>query len=420
LDNVSGRQNLLLLIQLRWLAVGGQIAAILLVHFWLKVSLPLAAMAAVLVFLVVLNGISLYRYGRRQAVSNNELFCQLLLDAAALTCQLYLTGGASNPFISLYLLQVTLGAVMLQVWSSWILVAISSACFIGLTFFYREIQFPHQHGRADFFNLHIQGMFICFALAAILLVVFITRISRNLRAHEAHVADLREQALQEEHIVRMGLLASGAAHELGTPLSTLSVILNDWRHADIASSNYDLTHDLQEMENQVVRCKSIVSGILISSGEARAEGMLRTTVRSFMDALVEEWRGTRAPANLDYGNAFEPDEAIILDAVLKQVLFNVFDNALEASPVWVAVTVAREGDDIVIAVRDAGPGFRKEMLENLGKPYRSTKNRPGSGLGLFLVVNVLRKIGGTIDASNLEQGAIVTLTIPFSRLSPGE
>jgi two-component system sensor histidine kinase RegB len=419
-DDTSGKKNLLLLIQLRWLAVGGQIATIFLVHFWLDVTLPLWPMAAVILFLVGLNAGSLYLYRARRAASNNEIFFQILFDVAALTLQLYLTGGASNPFISLYLLQVTLGAVLLETRTTWLLVIISSGCFISLTFFFREISLPHNHG-TDFFNLHIQGMFICFVLAAILLVVFITRISRNLRARDARLADLRRQAVEEEHIVRMGLLASGAAHELGTPLSTLSVILNDWHRAGVGGSNPETTRDLQEMENQLARCKSIVSNILMSSGEARGEGTVRITVRTFLDELVEEWKLTRGVTALSYKNVFYPDETIILDIALKQVLVNVFDNALEVSRDWVGTEIKREGDSIVISVTDHGPGFSEEILSQFGRPYRSTKSKSGSGLGLFLVANVLRKLGGRIQAVNADgRGAIVTMVLPLASLRPGE
>jgi two-component system sensor histidine kinase RegB len=217
----------------------------------------------------------------------------------------------------------------------------------------------------------------------------------------------------------MGLLASGAAHELGTPLATVSVILDDWRRMPAFRADPEIAHEIEEMQSQLDRCKSIVSGILMSSGEARGEGTVRTSVHAFVDELMAEWRSARTPARLDYKNAFDPDEIILSDTALKQVIFNVFDNALEASPDWVGVTIRRQQDALVLTVEDSGPGFDKSILAEFGKPYRSTKNRPGSGLGLFLVVNVLRKLGGSVAAGNLpEGGASVTLTLPLTTLSP--
>jgi two-component system sensor histidine kinase RegB len=416
IDYVTDKKNLLLLVQLRWLAVVGQIVTILVVQFWFGIALPLTELAIVIAFLIGLNILSLSRHYRHDMVSNTELFLALLLDVAALTVQLYLTGGAANPFVSLYLLQVTLAAVLLHAWSTWTLVVITSGCFVWLSVSYRDI-FRDQG--SEFANLHMQGTFICFLLSATLLVFFISRINRNLRARDAHLAGLRQQSAEEDHIVRMGLLASGAAHELGTPLATLSVILNDWQHMPSLNETPELSQEIAEMQLQVDRCKAIVSGILMSSGEARGEGTLRTSVNTFFDTLAEEWQTIRSPLRFDYTNAFGDDAVIVSDATLKQVIYNLFDNALEASPKLVRARVARIDDNIVLTVSDQGPGFSGEMLASFGKPYQSSKGRPGSGLGLFLVVNVIRKLGGVVTAENASSGgAVVTLTLPLDSLSP--
>lgn len=403
---------------MRWLAVGGQVFTILLVQWGFGIALPLREMAMVIALLVLLNFASLLRHHRRAAeVSNAELFGALLFDVGALTTQLYLSGGATNPFISLYLLQIGLAAVLLERWSTWVLVAIASLCFIALMGLHRPLALPVSLDDGVPW-LHIQGVFVCFLIAAGLLVLFIQRISRNLRIRDEHLADLRQRAIEEDHIVRMGLLASGAAHELGTPLSTLSVILNDWRRMPVFKAQPDLMQDIGEMQGQLDRCKRIVSGILMSSGETRGENPGRTTVRRFVDELVAEWRSHQAPARLDYVNAFAPEAAIVSDPALKQVICNIFDNALEASPDHVGVRVERRADDLLIIVTDEGTGFPREILATLGKPYRSTKGRPGGGLGLFLVSNVVRKLGGTLSARNREGGgACVTVTLPLAALS---
>lgn len=402
---------------MRWLAVGGQVLTILVAEYWFGIALPLPLMAMVIGCLVLLNIVSLLRHRGEGEISNTELFAELLLDVTALTIQLYLSGGATNPFIALYLLQVALGAVLLEAWSTWLLVVVASSCFVGLISIYRELALPAARA-GELFGLHIKGMFVCFVLAASLLAFFIHRISRNLRIRDEHLADLRQRAAEEDHVVRMGLLASGAAHELGTPLATLSVILNDWRRMPTFRADPDLAQEIGEMQAQIDRCKAIVTGILMSSGETRGEGPVRTSVHAFVDNLVSEWRALRSPTVLDYSNAFSPNEPMVSDPALQQVIFNVFDNALEASPTWVGVRVERRGDRLVIIVSDAGPGFDSTILAELGKPYRSTKQRPGGGLGLFLVVNVLRKLGGTVAAANRpEGGAAVTLTLPFNELS---
>jgi two-component system sensor histidine kinase RegB len=263
----------------------------------------------------------------------------------------------------------------------------------------------------------VQGMLICFALIAALLVVFIIRITRNQRASAAQLAHLRQRAAEEEHIVRMGLLASGAAHELGTPLATLSVILGDWRRMPEFSKNPELIEEIGEMQTQLLRCKSIVSGILLSAGEARGESSVKTTLSTFLDDLAAEWRNSRPVGTFLYENSILFDLPVVFDSALKQMICNVLDNALEASPKWVRMEAKREGEALTLRISDVGRGFAPAMLAHLGKPYQSSKGRPGGGLGLFLVVNVARTLGGTVAASNLAGGgAQVELTLPLSAI----
>jgi two-component system, sensor histidine kinase RegB len=418
-DDETNRKNMALLIQLRWTAVIGQIGTIGFVHTWLGIALPLAPMAGVICALVMLNLASLVWMRYRTEIGSRELLLALMLDVVALTGQLYLSGGATNPFTSLYLLQVTLGAVLLDSRSTWSLVALTCVSFASLTGAHWPLGLPH-HGFSDPFSLHVVGMFIGFALDAVLLVVFVTRINRNLRNRDAHLAALRQQAAEEDHIVRIGLLASGAAHELGTPLASLSVILSDWRRMPALVSNPEIAEDLTEMEASLRRCKSIVTGILVSAGEARGEESTVTTVTGFLTSLVDEWRATRSSTTLHFRNSFGVDLAIVSDVALQQAIFNVLDNAFEVSRDWVELAVERNADAIVLSVSDRGPGFAPEILSQLGKPYHSNKGRPGGGLGLFLVFNVIRKLGGRVTAHNLRgRGATVKLVLPLATLAIG-
>lgn len=413
----TNKKNLLVLIQMRWLAVCGQVIAMVVVNYWLGVELPLTPMSIILLFQIALNIVALLRHMDESEVSNEELLAELLVDVTALTIQLYLSGGTANPFISLYLLPVILAAVLLETWSAWMVVGVTSSCFIWLTMDSRPIAIPYT-GSHDLFNLHLQGMFICFLLAACILVIMVSQIQNNLKARDVKLAELRQQALEEDHVVRMGLLASGAAHELGTPLATLSVILGDWQRMPALAGDSDLKRDMIEMQAQLERCKTIVSGILLSAGEARGEGAFRTTLADFLEDTVEEWRESRSPAAMAVETAGAGPLAIVSDIALKQVIFNILDNAFEASPAWVGIRANVAGGSLEVTIEDQGPGFAPEILGTFGKPYRSTKGRPGGGLGLFLVVNVVRKLGGQVTAGNRAAGgARVTVALPLAALS---
>jgi two-component system sensor histidine kinase RegB len=416
-EYVAGHRNMLQLIELRWIAVIGQVTTIAAAILVFDVHLPLVPMLEVLACLIAFNIASHLRWHEHVPVTNREVFLALLVDVASLTVQLYLSGGTTNPFAFLYLLQVILSAVLLEAWSTWTIVALILACLAGLSVYAKPLPLPFDHARG-IGSLYVQGMLICFVLNAALLVIFVQRISGTLRAKATQLADLRQRAVEEEHIVRMGLLASGAAHELGTPLATLSVILGDWKRMPEFKKNPELLEEIAEMQTQLKRCKSIVSGILLSAGEARGESAKRTTIRTFLDELVEEWKGSRPVRGFSYDNHIGADLPVAFDSALKQMIDNVLDNALEASPEWVGVEASCAQDTLTLVVTDTGPGFAPAMLAQFGKPYQSSKGRPGGGLGLFLVVNVARTLGGAVSARNRpEGGAEVTLTLPLSAIA---
>ncbi len=418
-DAAAGLKNLHQLIQLRWFAVIGQIFTIEVAHYSLALRLPLVQMLLVVGCLALYNAASWLRWRSGLRVRPVELLLALLVDVAVLTVQLYLSGGAGNPFVFLYLLQVTLGAALLRSRHVWTLVLVTTLCLALLTRFHLPLPLAVDFSRG-LASPYVLGLLVCFVLNAALVVVFMSRIGRNLRQRDARLAAARQRAAEQEHVLRMGLLASGAAHELGTPLSTLAVILGDWQHDPQLARNPQVRQEVAEMQAQVQRCKAIVSGILLSAGEARGEASAQTSVCQFLDTLVQQWRTTRTVAVFEYDNRFGQDQPMVADATLQQMVFNVLDNAREASPGWVRLQAGRsaDGQSLQIAVSDRGPGFAPAMLRQPGTPYQSSKGRAGGGLGLFLALNVARTLGGGMQAQNLpDGGACVTITLPLSAIT---
>ena len=416
---LAGRKNLLQLVELRWLAVAGQLATILVVHFLIRVRLPLGEMLTLLALLALFNVASAQRARLRFPVSDGELFGALLVDVAALGGQLHAAGGISNPFIFLFLLQVAVASVLLRPVFIWAVVAATALAFIVLTQWHVPLALPGL-GAPVLSTYYVAGLLVCFVLNAGLVVVFIGRIGRNLRQRDASVARLRQRAAEEEHIVRMGLLASGAAHELGTPLATLSVILGDWARMAPFAGEPELREEIEEMQRQIERCKAIVSGILTSAGSSRADATVRTSLHAFLDGLAADWQRSRPGAVLDFAREQGvPDVPIVSDTALRQMVDNVLDNALEAAPgAPVQLSIGFADEQLVLRVQDRGPGFAPDVLARLGTPYRSSKGHPGRGLGLFLATNVARTLGGEIHAHNRPGGAEVLITIPLSSLDP--
>jgi two-component system sensor histidine kinase RegB len=414
--DAANRKNLALLIQLRWIALVGQVATIVLAQFFFGIPLPVESMAVALGVLLALNLASYAWWRTHSHVSSRTLLVALLVDVAALAAQLYFSGGIYNPFVWLFLLQVTLAALLLSAASAWLVVAAVGACFVALVRFHMPLELP----AGNYVELHAIGSFLCLVIVVVLLVLVVTRAVRNLRERDVSLAELRRVAEEEDHVVRVGLLASGAAHELGTPLASVSVILGDWRRMPQIASDPAMVQEMDQMQAALARCKHILSGILRSAGEARGEAPAVTRLHRFFDDLVKEWSAERPAGTLQFhagSGSLGEDMSIVSDATLKQTVTNLLDNAYEVSPKWVRLYAERRGDLLRVEVQDLGPGFPSEMLENLGKPYQSTRSRPGAGLGLFLVVNVIRKFGGTVTAHNRpEGGATVTVELPLAAL----
>lgn len=408
---VDGR-NMRLLVQLRWIAVAGQLLTILAVHFGLGVPLPLVPMLSIVAALALMNHLvrlDLYR----RPVGQNSILATLLMDVVALGLQLWLSGGAFNPFISLFLLQLVLGAILLTPGRVAILVAVTAAAYALLGLYGHPLQWPPA------LLPHVPwllaaGSWISFVMTGGLLATFVTRVIRNLRARDAYVAELSQRAIEEDAIVRMGLLASGAAHELGTPLSTLSVILNDWSHMPRLTQDAELTQELAEMQRELGRCKTIVGDILHSVGSPRGEGIEVVRVDAFLEGLARTWTSTRPDVPL----SFEPGDLagaqMVADPAIRQVVASLLDNAADASPNGVTLSGTRTAEGLEIIIRDSGPGFPVAQLASLGTPYQSSKGA-GHGLGLFLAAALARRLEGRLSARNRpEGGADVRLVLPLA------
>jgi len=408
----TNRNNLLQIIWLRLIAIFGQVVTILFVCYFLHITLPLKAMFFILSLLIIVNFASFYRYKFQKNISNKSLFIELLFDVATLTAQLYFSGGISNPFISLFLLQVIIGAILLQKTYAWIIVVITIFCYVWLSFNYQELHSFQHHQQGDFFDLHLHGMLVSYVVASILLLIFISKIIKNLKERDEKINLMKQQFLEKEQVINMGLLATGTAHELGTPLSIISVIIGDWKKINLTK---DLLKDINLIEEQVMNCKKILSKILSSSGKERLEQATMKNIREFFDEMIKNWAKLRKIKNLNYHFEGKSDKKILLNDVLIQAFFNIFDNALAASPNFIAIDILLTENNLVASIKDKGKGFDNKIIKQIGKPNITTKN--SSGLGLFLTINTLSRFGGDLKINNLSiGGAEVLITIPLKNL----
>jgi two-component system sensor histidine kinase RegB len=402
----TNQKNLLQLAWMRSFAVFAQVATILFVHFFLQISLPLNWMFAALAALVAADCYSFYRAKKSENISDISLFFELLFDVFILAWQLYFSGGASNPFVSLFLLQVIIASILLQRFYAWIIASATLICYLGLSFFNQHLHAISHHDSSDSFSLHLHGMLIAYAIAAVLILVFVGKIIRNLAEKNRDIILLQNEVLKKQQLAEMGIFTSLAAHELSTPLTTIAMLLDNLKKQNLAR---EVAGELDLVSSQAFRCKEIINKILSTSQNQRPKQALPIKAKKAFDNLVLEWKNLRNPKNLDYKISGDFDQRIVFYDLLSQALFNIFDNALEASPGFVGIDIKISAPEILIEVSDHGCGFSEEVLQKIGRPNLSTKN--SSGVGLFLAINIIEKSGGKLAATNQQKGALVQISL---------
>lgn len=426
---------------LRRIEVVTQTAVLLLAVAWLRIPLEIGPMSAVIAALACVNPATQWRLGRGAPVSNGEIFGHLTIDVLALFLLLYFSGGSANPFVSLFVLPPTLAAAMLPARYAWGMAGITLLAYSALMFWNLPLSPPQgdlaqwdallaraagagEHiAHSSGFALHILGMWLNFLISVVVVVYFLTRMAGALQQRERELATAREAALRNEQILALGTLAAGAAHQLGTPLATMAVVIREleWHHGD----RTDFGDDLLLLREQVDRCKRTLSEILASTGQSRAESLRAMPVDAYLRHLLEDWQLIRPRTRVDLTlQGPRPAPSIAADRTLQQAILNLLDNAADAQGANEEPLEFRahwSADDFRIEIVDHGPGLPADSLPNLGRPFHSTKataaERPGGlGIGLFLSNATIERLGGRVELRNRDdrrRGACTCVTLPL-------
>jgi two-component system sensor histidine kinase RegB len=403
------------LVRLRYGLIAGLAFLILLVTLEARVPLPLAWLAVPIVAMLLTNLLLprlIASLGGRRALG-----ATLLLDVLALTVLLSLSGGPANPLTLLYLVQITLSAVVLSRAWTWSLGILSILGFGFLFPFHVPLLALEGHHPAQGFAVHLYGMWIAFVAAALLITFFIGEVSETLRRHERRSLELQIRLARHEKLAAVGTLAAGAAHEMGTPLATIAVVAKDLEHyAGQVAHNLTLAADAATIRAEVDRCASILRAMSTHGPEFAGESPSRIKVK----ALFEDLLLSLPPANRDVvvTLAAEELEAWLPVETTRQVLTALVNNALDASAPGqpVEIKAGATGDRLSITVRDRGKGMTAETLAHLGEPFFTTKE-PGRGMGLgtFLSRVFAENLHGSLEfESAAGEGTTAILELPIA------
>lgn len=414
LGAVNTERNALTLVwitRLRWTAIAGQLLAMGVAQLWLGFAMPWAVLLGILGAVAATNVVAT-RSLSRGPIGEGMLFALMVFDVCALTALLAFTGGPVNPFNFLYLVDLTLAALILPVRRTWMLVALSIAGF-GALFFPPLSEASSGFSHTQLMVLHLRGMWVAFAVAAVLIVYFLSGVLRALAARDAALEQARERASRAERLVALAGLAAGAAHELATPLGTVAIACGELSRAlEDTDAPADVRDDVRLIRAQADRCRAILDRMSLEAGASAGEvagGM--PLGRLVADACAD--LPERDRIHVDVAGALQ---VRAFPRASVQGLRNVLDNALRAGPPASAVRVeaSTRGDVVRLVVADAGPGMPADVLRRVGEPFFTTRAPgQGAGLGLFLARAVTEAVGGALTLEcPPEGGTRVILDFP--------
>ncbi len=430
LTNQTGHTQLQRLITLRSIAVFAQCATLGLVFYFLEMALPLLPMLISIGVLATFNLLSWFRLRANFPVTNLELFAQLSVDVFALSALLYYAGGSTNPFVSLYLLPLVIAAATLPPRHTWSMAILTTACYTALMKFYTPLPSTHsQSGEMDMvgmsmqdhsqmqhsmppddaFNMHVLGMWLGFVISAAVVAYFVVKMASAVRERDEKLARIREQTLRNERIVAVGLQAASAAHEMGTPLSTLAVVIGELQHE--ANALPEWRESLSLLDGQVRNCKRILDKLLANAQEATPAKP--QSLQQFMLEILDEWQLLRPTIKHRYYSSNLSDLQLSLDPALRAALLNLLNNAADASPDEIDIFVHCDEKYFILEIQDHGKGLTPEAAANAGAAFFTTKEE-GRGLGLFLANATIEQLGGKVRLFNREGGGATTeITLPL-------
>lgn len=394
-----GRLNLSWLVQLHWWAILGQLLIIGGAELWTEVGLPVSMIMSV-VAAETLGNLALGLLVERIRVTDLVLGAVMLVDAVVLTVLLDLTGGASNPFSTLYLVNVVLGAVLLPRRWAWALMLVSLAAF-GSLFAHEWLSSAGHHVRMhmppeEVMGAHLRGMWVSFALAAFFIVYFVRRVAQALAAREQDLREARAQVDRREKLASLATLAAGAAHELSTPLSTIAVVAKELQRALGEDVSGEVRNDLQLVRDQVGRCREILDRMSANAGEAAGEPIAEITLAGWVAAALEPFQA-RDRVTVEHDGVDAAATIAGPPRALADTLRGLLKNAVQASGPGLPVTLrfGRTHGRLVATVVDRGRGMPAEVLSRVGEPFFTTKvPGEGMGLGLFLTRTLVEQLGG--------------------------
>jgi two-component system, sensor histidine kinase RegB len=397
--------GVLKLIKLRWIALVSQVIALVVTVGWLNVELPVLGLVGCLLILALSNLCLSYL----SAKLGHLIGLVILLDVLILTALLALSGGPSNPFSVLYLVQVLLAAVMTSQKWTWGVAILSSFGFALIFWFHLPLPSSlggHGHHHSSF-SLHLQGMWLAYTIAAIAIGLFVSKLSTELNRE-------RERRVEGEKVLGLAALAAGAAHEIRNPLGTIRLITSDLESAlRIRDHSDTLLLDIDLINQEIGRASLVLDRLTESAGELKGEPIIPIKATLFftdLEARFKTQQNVQFKLSDELSDLYWPKEAVF------HALMQLIRNSIQASDQsqTVSVNIQPKQQGVLISIVDQGVGMSSEILKNYGTPFFTTRGQIGMGLGVFVAKSLIERLNGDLNVSSIEgDGTEVKVWIPY-------
>ncbi len=405
------RRHLQQLSTIRFIALGCQLLALVFFSQVRPIGLPAGVLGGILAVYALIILLTWRRSFWQKAISEVEFFGHIVVDILFFSALLFYSGGGTNPFVFYYLVPISISAATLPRHFTLSAAVLSLTSYSLLLRFYVPIPAlqPGHHGDQSG-DLHIVGMWLNFCLSAALITYFVTRMSGELRAQEQATARHREDQLVDEQILGIATLAAGTAHELGTPLNTMKILVEELKTTEANDQVHD---DIGLLERQIDQCRITLQQLVKTAGESTAEASVSEPVRSYFETLIERWQLLRpqVPLNAEITPSAPPVSARFHPSV-SQALISLINNAADASPEKIRISVDWDHSQARLVITDHGAGVSPAIRQDNPRPFTSSKP-DGMGLGLFLTKATLKRFGGEVSLQSKPQGTTTTVTLKF-------
>jgi len=394
------------LVRLRWLAVFGQFAAVLVVHFGLEFEVPIWACMAVIVVSALLNVALRAKFHQTQWLEPDRAAWLLSFDIAELAALLYLTGGLENPFAFLLLGPVLISATALPPRMTLLIGTFAMFCATVLVFFHYDLPWDSEDP-LQLPEIYMVGVWLSILLAIGYIGVYTWQIAEEARQLSDALAATELVLAREQHLSQLDGLAAAAAHELGTPLSTITVVIREIERALDPKSPH--AEDVKLLREQAQRCRAILAKITeLPAGDP----FDRMPISALIDEAVAPHRnfGIQIGVTLPPNRGAEPTGA--RNPGIRYGLGNLIENAVDFAHRRVEIFADWTAAEVTISISDDGPGFAPEVVDRIGAPY-VTHRRPepreaeadepasfGLGLGFFIAKTLLERSGAKLSLTN--------------------